>query len=88
MDDQRKIYAAWGLGTSSFWHVLSPQGLYSVYKLAKQEGIANRPTESGYRWQTSGSWAVDGAGKVVWGGPSKSADEIPEFEDAVRAVGQ
>lgn len=86
VDDQREVYAAWGLGVSSFWHVLNPQGFVSLYRLAKDEGIVNRPTESGYRWQTSGSWAVDGQGKVVWGGPAKSADEIPDFADAVKAV--
>lgn len=86
VDDKREIYAAWGLGISSFWHVLSPQGLYDVYKLAKEEGIANRPTESGYRWQTSGSWAVDGQGKIVRGKPMSTASEIPDFEDAVQAI--
>lgn len=86
VDDQRQIYAAWGLGVASFWHVLSPQGFYELYRLAKDEGITNRPTESGYRWQTSGSWAIDGKGKVVWGGPVKTANEIPDFAEAVKAV--
>ena len=86
VDDERKLYAAWGLGVSSFWHVLSPGGLYAVYRLGKEEGIWNRPTESGSRWQTSGSFAVDGKGIVRWGGPSARADEIPAFEDAVKAT--
>lgn len=67
-------------------HVLSPGGLYSVYKLGKEEGIWNRPTSSGSRWQTAGSWAVDKEGKVQWGGPSSRADEIPDFEEAVKAI--
>lgn len=87
VDDKREIFAAWGLGVASFWHVLSPRGLYEVYRLAKEEGIANRPTESGYRWQTSGSWAVDGQGKVAWGMPMSVANEIPDFDEAVEAVG-
>lgn len=85
VDEQREAYGAWGLGVASFWHVLNPQGLYELYRMAKDEGIVNRPTESGYRWQTSGSWAVDGEGKVVWGGPVKTANEIPDFANAVKA---
>lgn len=87
VDSERKVYAAWGLGTSSFWHVLSPGGLWSVYNLGKEEGIWNRPTESGSRWQTSGSFAVDGKGIVRWGQPAPRADWIPAFEDAVKTLG-
>ena len=46
----------------------------------------NRPTESGSRWQTSGSFAVDRNGVVRWGGPAGRADFIPDFEEAVKAV--
>lgn len=86
VDDKREIYAAWGLGVASVWHVLKPQSLYDIYKMAKEDGIVNRPTESGYRFQTSGHWAVDGQGKVVWGGVAGSANELPDFDEAVRAV--
>ncbi|PBP28746.1 hypothetical protein BUE80_DR000275, partial [Diplocarpon rosae] len=34
--------------------------LWEAYALGKREGIWNRPTESGSRWQTAGSFAVDG----------------------------
>lgn len=86
VDDQREVYAAWGVGTSSLWHVLNPADLWSAVKLLREEGIANRPTESGYRFQTSGTWAVDGQGKVVWGGVASSASVVPDFEDAVKVV--
>ena len=87
VDEGRSLYALWGLGISNSWHVLNPWSLYSVYKLGKSEGIWNRPTESGNRWQTSGSWAVDGKGVVRWGGAAKAADEIPDFKGALLAVG-
>lgn len=86
VDSDRILYAAWGLGVSSFWHVLNPWSLKAVFTLGKQEGIWNRPTESGSRWQTSGSFGVDSEGIVVWGGPSKTSDDIPDFEQAVEAV--
>ncbi|PSR81955.1 hypothetical protein BD289DRAFT_371979 [Coniella lustricola] len=86
VDDRRELYAAWGLGTSSFWHVLNPADLWRAVRLARDQGITNRPTESGYRFQTSGSWAVDGRGTVVWGAAAASASVIPDFEEAVRAV--
>lgn len=86
VDDERTMYAEWGLGVSSFWHVLNPTSLFSVYKLGKQEGIWNRPTESGTRWQTSGSFAIDGDGIVRWSHPSESADDMLDFEAALKAL--
>ncbi|EKD13062.1 uncharacterized protein L3040_007143 [Drepanopeziza brunnea f. sp. 'multigermtubi'] len=87
VDDTRELYAAWGLGVSSTWHVLNPWSLYSVYTLGKKEGIWNKPTESGSRWQTSGSFAVDGQGKVKWVKVPKAADEVPDFGEATEEVG-
>ncbi|KAF2807979.1 uncharacterized protein BDZ99DRAFT_510065 [Mytilinidion resinicola] len=86
VDPDRELFGRWGLGVSSFMHVLNPAGLWSVYRLGKEENIWNRPTESGSRWQTSGSFAVDGEGKVKWGGPAQRADEIPSFEEAVELI--
>ncbi|TDZ29753.1 hypothetical protein C8035_v004221 [Colletotrichum spinosum] len=84
-NEERSIYANWGLGVSSFLHVLSPSALSEVFRLAREEGIKNRPTESGNRWQTSGTWAVDGKGIVRWGGPAVSASDIPDLRAAVAA---
>ncbi|CAF9924999.1 MAG: hypothetical protein HETSPECPRED_005716 [Heterodermia speciosa] len=86
VDPERRVYGAWGLGISSFWHVLNPQGLWNVYKLGKEEGIWNRPTESGSRWQTGGTFAVDGTGIVRWGQAAPGADWIPDFEEAVKSI--
>lgn len=86
VDDKTDVYAAWGLGPSSWSHVLDPRSLYSVWALGRDEGIWNRPTESGSRWQMSGTYAVDGEGVVRWGGPAQRADEIPDFEAAVESV--
>ncbi|KAL8677486.1 MAG: hypothetical protein Q9186_006085 [Xanthomendoza sp. 1 TL-2023] len=86
VDDDRDIYAAWGLGVADFWHVLGPWGLWNVYKTGKEDGIWNRPTESGSRWQKSGSFAVDDKGFVRWGQPAPSADWLPDFEEAVRVL--
>lgn len=86
VDTDRTIYGQWGLGISGFWHVLNLRGLWSVYQTGKRDDIWNRPTESGSRWQTSGSFAVDGEGIVRWGHAAPSADWIPDFEEAIRAV--
>jgi len=88
VDDERKLYAEWGLSVSSFWHVLNPWSMYEVVKLGRQEGVWNRPTESGTRWQSAGSFAVDGDGIVKWSRPSGSADEVPDFGEAVKALGK
>lgn len=86
VDDEREIFSRWGLGIASFWHVLRPGNLYTLYRLATGEGIKNRPTESGSRWQTSGNFAVDGTGILRWGGPVERADQVPDFEDVVKKL--
>ncbi|GME22740.1 Alkyl hydroperoxide reductase subunit C [Neofusicoccum parvum] len=86
VDAERELFARWGLGTSSLWHVLSPWSMYSVYRLGADEGIWNRPTESGNRWQTAGSFVADAGGVVRWGGPARQADDVPDFGLAVRAL--
>jgi hypothetical protein len=42
--------------------------LSNLNKLGKEEGIWNRPTESGNRWQTGGNYGVDKNGIVQWNG--------------------
>lgn len=86
VDEGRKVYAKWGLGSSGWMHVLSPASMVSVYKLGKAKNIWNRPTESGSRWQQAGSWGVDGGGIVRWGGPAQRADDVADLEEAVRVV--
>jgi hypothetical protein len=86
VDEKLELYAAWGLGVSGWAHALSPFSLYNVFKMGRMEGIWNRPTESGSRWQTAGSYAVDREDIVRWGGPAERADDVPNFEDAVGAL--
>jgi hypothetical protein len=73
---EREIFAKWGLGAVSWGHVLSLAGLLGVWKIGKEKGIWNRPTESGSRWQCSGHWATDGrdlcAGEALRQGQMKS----------------
>lgn len=87
VDTDRELYAQWGLGVCSTWHILNPWSMYSVYKLGKSENIWNKPTESGSRWQTSGSFAVDKDGTVRWVNVATAADTIPDFKEALRSVG-
>lgn len=66
--------------------MLNPWSMWNVYVLGREEEIWNRPTESGSRWQTAGSWAVDGEGTVRWGGVAGSADEVRDFGEAVEKL--
>jgi len=86
VDEDREAYSAWGLGVAGFSHVLSPAGLYGVWKLGREEGIWNRPTESGSRWQISGTFGVDGTGVVRWSRVAERADEIPDLEEVAVAA--
>jgi hypothetical protein len=67
--------------------VLNPSSLFAVWKLGREEGVWNRPTESGSRWQTAGSFAVDVGGVIRWVHVAKAADDISEFKAAVGSLG-
>jgi hypothetical protein len=41
----------------------------------------------GNKWQQAGAWAVDGRGRVVWGGKAARVDEVLDLEAGVRALG-
>ncbi|KAI7152109.1 hypothetical protein KC349_g9134 [Hortaea werneckii] len=93
VDEELEIYRAWGLGVAGYTHVLSPRALGEVWRLGSEEGIWNRPTESGSRWQVSGFFAVggsngDGGMVVKWGRAAERADDVPDFQEAVRALGR
>lgn len=84
VDAERELYGMWGLGISSFWHVLG--SIPSVSKLDKEDGIKVRSTESGNRWQTAGNFAVDGQGVVKWSRVDQRADDMPDFKEGVGAL--
>lgn len=86
MDPTREIYAAYGLGLSSYWHAIGPGSIYSAVQLGKSEGIWNRTVDSGTRWQTGGAFAIDRAGIVRWAAPARTASEIPDLKAALRAL--
>lgn len=83
VDPERDIYSAWGLGISSTWHAMNPWALYSAYRLGKDEGIWNRATDSGSRWQMSGAFAVDANGFVRYAQVAKAADYVPDFKGEI-----
>lgn len=66
--------------------MLSAGSLWSVWRLGREEGIWNRPTESGNRWVGGGCWGVDGLGVVRWGGGGGRADEIADVGEGVRML--
>jgi len=86
VDEGRDLYSLWGLGIASTWHVVNPVAAYSALDLGRREGIWNRPTESGSRWQTGGAFAVDAQGVVRWAHVASRADDVPDFEEAVRRL--
>ncbi|KAI1116055.1 hypothetical protein F5Y14DRAFT_99703 [Nemania sp. NC0429] len=87
IDEERDLYALFGLGISTTWHVLSPLALYNTLQLGKRENIWNRPTESGSRWQTAGAFAIDEGGVVRWRHIAARADDLADWDAAVQSVG-
>lgn len=87
VDQNRDLYALWGLGMSNWGHLLNPRNGYNQVLLGKNEGVWGQPVgEGGNRWQTGGAFAVDERGVVKWGGAMKSVDEGMDFEAACKAV--
>jgi len=86
VDKERTLYASFGLGTVGWWHVLSPWALWEVVRVAREEGIQNRPTRSGNRWQSGGVFVVDGEGVVRLGEADASAGDVRDFEALVKSL--
>lgn len=86
VDESRDLYKLWGLGQTSTWHAYSPWTVWSAVKLGREEGIWNREQQTGSRWQQGGAFAVDSSGFVRWAKPAQSAEEVPSFKEALRAL--
>jgi len=83
-DPSRRTYAAWGLGRSSLGHFMGARSLAAVISLAR-EGIRNRHP-AGTRWQSAGTFAVDGEGVVRWVAIPEHAGELPDLDAALRSL--
>ncbi|KAJ5999939.1 hypothetical protein N7481_000348 [Penicillium waksmanii] len=86
VDADRQIYAKWGLGIVSWGHLWNLAGLASIWKMGREDGIWQRPTESGNRWQSAGSWAVDAEGYVRWGRAAVRVDDMVDIDAAIGAL--
>ena len=86
VDHDRKLYGAYGLGISSLWHVLSPWSMADVFSLGRSEGIGVRPTESGTRWQTAGTFGVDSEGIIRYAHVAEQASDMTGLAEALSAV--
>jgi hypothetical protein len=83
-DPSRRSYAAWGLGRTSLGHFLGGRSLRAVLALSR-EGIRNRHP-AGSRWQSAGTFAVDGEGIVRWRALPAHAGELPDLDAGLAAV--
>ncbi|KAH8761918.1 hypothetical protein BGZ57DRAFT_576851 [Hyaloscypha finlandica] len=88
VDEEREVYASWGLGVSTTYHLLNPWTQIAARKLGREEGLWGREVDpSGNRWQVGGSWATDETGLIRWGAVSKTADDIPDLVEACHILG-
>jgi len=46
----------------------------------------NRNAHGGSKWQIGGAFGVDREGIVRWSKPAASADEVPDFKEALRVL--
>ena len=82
IDDEMELYAAWGLGVAKTGHVLNLATVYAALSLGWREGLWDRATESGSRWQTAGAYGIDRFGIVKWVHVPRLASDLADFEDA------
>ncbi|RKF54951.1 putative thioredoxin-like protein [Erysiphe neolycopersici] len=88
IDQEREIYAHWGLGVSTTYHLMNPWTQIAARKLGTEERIWARDVdESANRWVIGGAWSTSNLGSVQWGGANATADDIPKFEEAVKSLG-
>ncbi|KAF2472687.1 uncharacterized protein BDR25DRAFT_219348 [Lindgomyces ingoldianus] len=82
IDEELELYAAWGLGVAKTEHVLNLATVYAAVSLGWREGLWDRSTESGSRWQTAGAYGIDRFGIIKWVHIPRLASDLADFEDA------
>ena len=80
VDEERCLYAAWGVGRTDLGHFMGPRSLKAVLRLAR-EGVRNRHPQ-GSRWQGAGTFAVDRSNTVRWRHLPDHAGDLPDLERA------
>jgi hypothetical protein len=83
-DPSRRSYADWGLGRTSMGHFLGRRSLIEVAALARN-GVRNRHP-SGTRWQSAGTFALDGDAIVRWSSLPEHAGDLPDLVAAVASL--
>jgi hypothetical protein len=84
VDEDRAVYAAWGLGRTSLGHFLGRRSLGEAVRLAR-EGIRNRHP-SGTRWQSAGTFGVGADGTVRYVHVPEHAGDLPDPGTAAGAA--
>ncbi|KAK3336383.1 hypothetical protein B0T19DRAFT_37197 [Cercophora scortea] len=121
VDEDRSIYAAWGLGLGNFLYLFHPASQVAGFKekgwlgatvvgsLQRTGAVADAQPRAaaagadaaatgspeyegpnnlmGNKWQQAGAWAVDGRGRIVWGGKALRADDVMDLDAGVDALG-
>jgi hypothetical protein len=83
-DPSRNAYSDWGLPRSSLAHFLGRRPIAAVGRLSRR-GIRNRHP-SGTRWQSAGTFALDGHGTVRWRHLPAHAGDMPDLEAALNSL--
>ena len=86
IDEDRTVYAAWGLGLSTLRHFAGRRSLGAVVALART-GIRNRHP-AGTRWQQAGTFAVACDGTIAWRHIPRHAGDLPDFAAALATLAQ
>jgi hypothetical protein len=83
-DPSRRSYAAWGLPRTDLAHFLGRRSLAAVAELARR-GVRNRHPH-GTRWQSAGTFALDGEAIVRWSSLPAHAGDLPDFDAALGSL--
>lgn len=83
-DPSRRAYAGWGLDQTSLGHFIGRRSLGAVAALAR-EGVRNRHP-AGTRWQSAGTFAVDGHGRIACVQTPTHAGDLPDLDAALASL--
>jgi hypothetical protein len=81
VDKELMLYSSWGLGATKLHHVVNFTTISKALKLGWNEGIWDRSTNSGSRWQTAGVFGVAADGSVQWVHIPKLASDLADLEE-------
>ncbi|KAF4555224.1 Hypothetical protein D9617_3g022960 [Elsinoe fawcettii] len=88
-DVNRELYAKWGIGVLGWTELVNADIMRTLHDGKIKEGLdITKGDWTGWRWQNSGGFAVDGEGRIRWRHLAKDSSDVGNWKEAADTLFQ